>query len=469
MRRVPGVLVFACLPLLAGCAASSSHVVRFRNASGSTWTYHPRSAPKPIEVSDQQLRETVRAAAPRLPKSDHPLEDAQRLFDLPPRSGNYLYEVRTRRLFPEDDNSPLDEVSIKKWVADYQAWCATTKLGTGDCLGILIKGRLTSHGRYVLALHMARREVLEAAAEAARETGQPKAVLTVLATTSGMYFVLWALPEPTSKGLAVVITVGLIGYLGFDTVVRLGVAFEQMVRESDQAKDIGELQAAGERFGKVFGQNAARALISLAAAAIGQTGGLVLSKLPMPLVGGSGLAAGLEESGGLSLAAAGEMEAVTVSAGNVSVSLASGSLAMAMVGGSPSRWTPPKEGPGEWVEVNESMPEFSRIYQSQVTGAPPGWAYRYKDVNVDFDGYVNGVHIEAKGNYVQFLEKGVNWPFDKMVTQAKAQVNAAPPGARLRWVFAEKRAADYVRALFARRENASLAHIEVVHVPPRAP
>jgi len=468
MRRVPGVLVFACLPLLAGCAASSSHVVRFRNASGSTWTYHPKSAPKTVEVSDQQLRETVRAAAPRLPKSDHPLEDAQRLFDLPPRSGNYLYEVRTRRLLPEDDNSPLDEVSIKKWVADYQAWCARTKLGTGDCLGILIKGRLTSHGRYVLALHMARREVLEAAAEAARETGQPKAVLTVLATTSGMYFVLWALPEPTSKGLAVVITVGLIGYLGFDTVVRLGVAFEQMVRESDQAKDIGELQAAGERFGKVFGQNAARALISLAAAAIGQTGGLVLSKLPMPPVGGPGLA----EGGGFSLAAAGEMEAVTVSAGNVSVSLASGSLAMAMVGGSPSSWTPPKEGPGKWIPDKATMPESSRLYQSQVTGAPPRWAYEVDDV--EFDGYANGVLLEAKGEYAKFLKNGtLKFPqfkgFDEMVDQASRQV-AVARGARVRWIFAEKEVADFVRLLFARSDvDPRLARIEVVHIPPRAP
>jgi hypothetical protein len=462
MRSAPWVLL---LLLVAGCAPSS-HVVRFRNASGSTWTYHPRSTPRPVEVSDQQLRETIRAAAPRLPKWDHPLEDAQRLFDLPPRSGNFLYEVRTRRLLPEDDNSPLDEVSIKKWVADYQAWCARTKLGTGDCLGILIKGRLTSHGRYVLALHMARREVLEATAEAARETGQPKAVLTVLATASGMYFVLWALPEPVSKGLAVVITVGLIGYLGFDTVVRLGVAFDQMVRESDQARDIGELQAAGERFGKVFGQNAARALITLAAAAIGQTGGLVLSKLPMPPGGSPGLVAALEE-GGLSLAAAGEMEAVTVSAGNVSVSLASGSLAMAMAGGSPSMWTPPKEGPGEWAVENTSMPEFSRIYQSQVTGAPPGWKYKIQDV--EFDGYENGVLIETKGRYVQFLEKGVRWPFDKMVKQATHQMDAAR-GARLRWVFAEREAADHVRRLFASRSvDPRLAHIEVVHVPPRVP
>ena len=467
MRSAPGLLLL----LLAGCAAPSSHVVRFRTASGSTWTYHPRSTPKPVEVSDQQFRETIRATAPRLPKWDHPLEDAQRLFDIPLRSGNYLYEVRTRRLLPEDDNSPLDEVSVKKWVADYQAWCARTRLGTGDCLGILIKGRLTSHGRYVLALHMARREVLEAAAEAARETGQPKAVLMMLATTSGVYFMLWALPEPISKGLAVVITVGLIGYLGFDTVMQLGVAFEQMVRESDQAKDIGELQAAGERFGKVFGQNAARALISLAAAAIGQTGGLVLSKLPLPRGGGQGLVASLEE-GGLSVAAAGEMQAVTVSAGNVSVSLASGSLAMAMVGGSPSRWTPPKEGPGEWIPDKASMPERSRLYQAQVTGAPPGWAYKCNDV--EFDGYENGVLIEAKAYYAQFVKnsrEAEEWfqGFQGMIGDAQRQLNVAR-GTRLRWVFAEKEAADYMRWLFATfKADARLASIEVVHIPPRAP
>lgn len=47
------LLLFAWLAVLAGCAPSS-HVVRYRTASGAVWTYHPKSRTKPIEVSEQR-------------------------------------------------------------------------------------------------------------------------------------------------------------------------------------------------------------------------------------------------------------------------------------------------------------------------------------------------------------------------------------------------------------------------------
>ncbi|HZN94517.1 MAG TPA: hypothetical protein VFB81_17505, partial [Myxococcales bacterium] len=239
------------------------------------------------------------------------------------------------RLIPESADSPMDEVSNERWVADYKAWCARTRLGTGDCLGILLDGHLTSHGRYVLGLWISRSEVLEAAVESARETGQPKAVLATLAGATGMYFMLWALPEPISKGVAAVITIGLIGYLGFDTVLELGTAFDRMVRESDQAKDFAELREAGQRFGKVFGQNAARALIALTAAAIGRTGGGLVAKLPS-LPGASQMSQAVLDGIGLDMAVVGEVEAVVISPGAVSISLASGSVVSMAVAGKPA-------------------------------------------------------------------------------------------------------------------------------------
>jgi hypothetical protein len=327
------VLLVTWLASLLGCAAVP-HVVRFRSASGATWTYRPSSRAEPIQISQRQFQESVRSTARALPDWERPVEDARLFFEIPERSGVYLYEVRTHRLIPERADSPMDEVSNEQWVADYKAWCGSTGLGHGDCLGILLDGHLTSHGRYVLALWISRGEVLEEAIQSARETGRPKAVLAMLASGVGMYFMLWALPEPISKGVAAGITIALIGYLGFDTVLQMGTAFDQLVRESDQAKDFAELRAAGQRFGKVFGQNAARALISLAAAAIGRTGGDLASKLPS-LPGAPQMSRVVLEAIGFDMAMMTEVEAVVVSPGTVSISLASGSAVTMAVASRP--------------------------------------------------------------------------------------------------------------------------------------
>jgi hypothetical protein len=133
---------------------------------------------------------------------------------------------------------------------------------------------------------------------------------------------------------------------------------------------------------------------------------------------------------------------------------------------------PPPGGPGKWVQKNEGMSEDARRYQLQVTGTPPGWVYRVffgpgPDDFVDFDGFVNGVLTEAKGeNLAQFIGEDLKpQPFfqggPKLLKQAAKQLRSAR-GAPVRWIIAEKRFADYLRMLF---DNNDLESIEVVHVP----
>ena len=116
------------------------------------------------------------------------------------------------------------------------------------------------------------------------------------------------------------------------------------------------------------------------------------------------------------------------------------------------------------------MSDKAREYQSRETGAPPGWVYKIGDVS--FDGYKNGVLLDAKDHYSQFLVKGSRpvpkeW-FDGFegrggfVDRATAQVKAAK-GVRIQWRFSEKEVADYVRDLF--RGKPELRSIEIVHSP----
>jgi hypothetical protein len=133
---------------------------------------------------------------------------------------------------------------------------------------------------------------------------------------------------------------------------------------------------------------------------------------------------------------------------------------------------PPPGGPGKWVQKTEGMSEDAMRYQVQVTGTPKGWVYRVffgtgPDDYVDFDGFVKGVLLEAKGpNLAKFIDDGLK-PAGffrgelKFLEQAKRQFDAAD-GLPVRWIVAEKKFADYLRKLFG---DNGLESIEVIHVP----
>jgi hypothetical protein len=79
-----------------------------------------------------------------------------------------------------------------------------------------------------------------------------------------------------------------------------------------------------------------------------------------------------------------------------------------------------------------------------------------------FDGFVKGVLWEAKGfGYAKLLKGGVAAEVaGRLLNQARRQLNAAN-GTAIRWLFAEKDAADIVRNMF--RSHGML--IEVIHMP----
>ncbi|RKG70219.1 AHH domain-containing protein, partial [Corallococcus terminator] len=74
-------------------------------------------------------------------------------------------------------------------------------------------------GKRTLAFRIALDSVWEETAAALEGMTDPEAMVVMLATTGAVYLGLWMVPEPLlSKGIAAVLTVGLIGYLGWDTV-----------------------------------------------------------------------------------------------------------------------------------------------------------------------------------------------------------------------------------------------------------
>jgi restriction endonuclease fold toxin 5 of polymorphic toxin system len=130
---------------------------------------------------------------------------------------------------------------------------------------------------------------------------------------------------------------------------------------------------------------------------------------------------------------------------------------------------PPAGGPGKWEPANESMSEDSRSYQSQVTGAPPGWVYRVwrNGEKADFDGYSlsEGVLQDGKAfNYAKHFDKDLD-PKEyfqgakKLLETARRQSRVAH-GVPIRWYVAEP---EMVGILEKMLEKAGLPGIEVVY------
>jgi len=426
-------------------------------------------------LDEHAFQETVAELARSVRPGAHPLREARRLFEVPPRSGAYLLETKSRRLVPLEAGGPLAEEAAREDVEltrAYQRWCER-KAKPGDCLRLLEGGStLKGDGKYALAMALAMDAVWDETAEALGQMVERDAVLAALISTATMYFMLWVLPEPVSKGVAATLTVALMAYLGIDTVWGLIGGWVRLVEEVDRATSFDELRASGEKYGRVMGQNAARIFVMLATAAGGQTGAQVAARLPT-LPGSAQAAVTAEAEVGVLYGATAQVQSVTISAENLTLALAPGAVAMTAQGNSPGdEKSPaaPKKEPGQWARVKPSAIEGANRYQEQITGRPASEVYKVNDV--EFDGFMDGVLLEAKGpGYRSFFQpngKPMPWyeksgHFDQLMNQAQRQsLLARHLGLPLRWHVAEAEVARVLRRLFAAR---GLPRIEVVHTP----
>ncbi|WP_342747660.1 AHH domain-containing protein [Melittangium boletus] len=309
------------LTLLVGCG-TSTRAVRLETGRGEPVVLESPKAVEPVELDGEAFREAVQKLGRAVPVSTPPREAALQLFadSLRPHAYSRMrvslgvvavqQPRRGRLLVPEQKEEGRELASA------YGRWCG--RKGTpGDCLRLLEEGpTLDEEARRTLAFQFALDSVWEETAEALVELSDKEAIVAMLATTGAVYFGLWLLPEPVSKGVAAVLTVGLIAYLGWDTVWSLIQGYRVMAARVKGASTFEEVREAGERYGEVMGKNAARVFIMLATAALGSTAQTMAAKLPT-LPGSAQASLVGAGQGGLRLAAVGQVEAVAVSAGGV--------------------------------------------------------------------------------------------------------------------------------------------------------
>jgi hypothetical protein len=337
---------------------------------------------------------------------------------------------------------------------------------------------LDGDAKYALAMAIAHSKVLGAMKEELARMVSPQAVVATVVGGLTMYVILLAMPEPVSKGVAALMTLGAMAYLGWDTVWRLIDGWLVLMKEVDEATTFDGISASGEKFGDRMGEKAARAFVMLGTVALGNTASGMAATLPkLPGAGRAAVVAEAQLGIRFTAPALAQVESVAITSEAVTIALAPNAVAMAardIPGGKAgAKAAPPSSGgPGKWVEVDEYMPEQSRRYQAQVTGAPEGTAYRVKrgDKEVDFDGFDQGVLLEAKGaGYAQWIDDDLNFyrifqGAPKMLEQAKSQLEVAN-GTPIRWIVAEEKAAGALNKMF----RAAGLDIKVIHVPPAPP
>lgn len=311
--RLSCAVVLLLVSLLTGCATARG--VRLEIGGGEVIAFTPRAADSvPVALDEDEFRRAVASVGRGVRPSVNAQESARRLFDMEARGGVYRFDVRTRRMTPLESGAHLEvepTEAERTMTRAYLGWCERTGR-SGDCLQVLADGaRLDGDGRYAAAMALAHGAVLEEMLEAFKDMADPRAMVAAAMWTGTMYLILWSVPEPTSKGLAAVMTATLIAYLGVDTFWSLTTGFVRLMEEADRARTFDDLREVGERYGKVMGRNAARAFALLATVAIGNTAAGFAGKVPA-LPGSAQASVQAASQTGIALSAVGEVQAVAV-------------------------------------------------------------------------------------------------------------------------------------------------------------
>jgi hypothetical protein len=269
---------------------------------------------EPVEVEQEDFQEVMREVARHVRAPERPRETARWLME-GELQGDLLVEVeyeRVVRMVPLEEDSPLSVASNAKLLAGYQRLCAE-QFQAGDCLGLTADGPvLDLDDRRTLALAIAFGGVLNETGESLEQMVSPQAVLAMVVGAAMLYFMLWLVPEPVTKGVAALISIGLLAWLGAQTLWELMEGWGRLVAEANRATTFEELEQAGRKYSKVMGENTARVVVLVVTTAVG--GGAARFSQRLPLLPGFGRAAAQAEAQGVRLAAAGEVEAVAAPA-----------------------------------------------------------------------------------------------------------------------------------------------------------
>jgi hypothetical protein len=197
-----------------------------------------------------------------------------------------------------------------------------------------------TRARLRLALSFALDTVWEGAAVPLSEYLDPLAFKLMVYTALSTWLLVLMMPEPVTKGLAAILTLYLVAYLGLGPVWAMVEAGWRLLEESERASTSEELRGAGRRFGLVVGDNGMRVLLLLATAALGGKEGFLGKGPGLPGFGQAALASSARTR--VALEAAGQVKSVSLGVRQLTVRLAPTAVAAVNMG--PGEAAPPRPG-----------------------------------------------------------------------------------------------------------------------------
>ncbi len=187
--------------------------------------------------------------------------------------------------------------------------------------------------RSLLALSFALDTVWAGVAEVVKDVADPEALRTMVVSLIGTSLVMLVAPEPITKLIAMGLTASLIAYLGVGPVWNLGQAFVRLMRESNEAHGLTELEASGHRFGKALGTNGARVLVLVAMTALGGKSAMAAQGPRLPGATQAAMRARAEGGFELSAVLTGQVRSISLpSAGVLNIALAPTAVAAVAMG-----------------------------------------------------------------------------------------------------------------------------------------
>jgi len=307
------------VPWLAACV--SGPPVRLETGQGAPLVYRPPAdEPPAVRVSQEEFISALTDLMLQAPMS----------LELPRREGRV---VRASWSASAQD-------SAQAWM---QRQCAPSEPPDG-CLVLPSNAPPPETlARLRLALSFAMDTVWEGAAVPLSEYRDPLAFKVMVYTALCTYLVLLLVPvpEPVTKGVAAVLTVYLVAYLGLGPMRALVRAAGLLLEESERATSAGELKAAGQRFGRVLGDSGMRVLLLLATVSLGGQSNVVGRGPGLPGFARAALLSPVRT--GVSLEAAGQVRSVVLGVKELVVGLAPTAVAANAMGPGGGA-LPPKKG-----------------------------------------------------------------------------------------------------------------------------
>ncbi|WP_450097584.1 SitA5 family polymorphic toxin [Stigmatella hybrida] len=358
------------LVLLVGCVSVPRVPLVEDTGQGKAVVHVPRTVDlRPVELEEGEFHQAVRRLAREVRLTGTPRQTAEKAFQIDPQSGNYLYLQRDKKLVPAG-GEPWDGTLTKEDLAlaeRYRLWCRSAYNFYGDCLGgALVGGRyLDMQGRYVWALAISKSPVLDEMKEALGEMVQFRVLMSAALWTLGSMLLIM-LFNPVAPALVAVLGVGILLYVGYDTLRNLVTGWRELTEAAKAATTFEEIREAGERFGRIIGQESARAFAMLLVAAIGSTAQRFAAKVPT-LPGSAQVAIQAEGQAAISLPALGAVEEIAVSAEGVSVTVAATAMTMGANGSS---------SPGPCIETHH----IATICNEKSTVRGGAWTPRFREI-----------------------------------------------------------------------------------------